>query len=190
METYKLGNKVNGIIRAFAPCKIGDCVLQYDNQPYTTIKSATANLRFKDLQRDGRIQEGRALAFSQSFVDSVQLSEIEVTEKILNLIFSKSEPNLAHKVENLDSDDNNLIYLSLDETVYQVFVYNDEGKLDQAFGTLSNGQPIRVSKPNSNYVVIYSYVTDYVLNLNSPQNLYWTLDLEVIGNIDDKTSSM
>lgn len=172
METYKLGNKVNGIIRAFAPCDIGDYNLQYDNQPYTIIKSATANLRFKDLQRDGRIQEGRALAFSQSFVDSVQLSDIEVTEKILNLIFSKSEPNLAHKIENIDSDDNNRIYLSLNETVYQVFVYDDEGRLDQAFGTFSGEQPIIVSKPNANYVVVYSYLSEYTLNLNSPNNLY------------------
>ena len=42
METYKLGNKVNCIFRAYHSGKIGDETIQYDNQPYTIVNDIQA----------------------------------------------------------------------------------------------------------------------------------------------------
>ena len=49
MNTYKLGNKITCIIRAYSSGKIGDMVMDYNNQPYTIVKSVNANLSFVDI---------------------------------------------------------------------------------------------------------------------------------------------
>ena len=40
MNSYKIGNKVTAIIRAYSSGNIGDYYIQYGNQPYTIIKTA------------------------------------------------------------------------------------------------------------------------------------------------------
>ena len=129
MNTYKLGNKVTGIIRAYSNGKIGDTIIQYDNQPYTILKSISANLIFTDI--DKNIKSGFVdLSYNNSKLYQIKLSDVSLNDKILNLIFLKSKTKLVSKVENYISDDNNKIYInSTTDQIYQVFVYNNSGAL-------------------------------------------------------------
>ena len=190
MNTYKLGNKVTCIIRAYSSGKIGDVVMDYNNQPYKIVKSATANLGFKDIDTTAK-SSFTQLAYNNSKLSQVQISDVTLNDKILNLIFLKSEVKLVSKVENQVADDNNLIYLTpIANEVYQVFIYNSKGELDKAIGTHNTDEPIIVSKPNKDYLVCYQYEANKGYSLDKPENMYFTLDLLVTGNKEDNTSDM
>lgn len=190
MNTYKLGNKVTGIIRAYSSGKIGDMVMDYENQPYTIIKSVTANLGFTDIDTTAK-SSFTQLAYNNSKLSQVQISDVTLNDKILNLIFLKSEDKLVSKIENQIADDNNLIYLTpIANEVYQVFVYDSNGELDQAIGTHNTDEPIVVSEPNKDYLICYQYEALKGYSLDKPENMYFTLDLLVTGNKEDNTSNM
>ena len=190
MNTYKLGNKVTCIIRAYSSGKIGDVVMDYNNQPYTIVKSATANLGFTDIDITAK-SSFTQLAYNNSKLSQVQISDVTLNDKILNLIFLKSEAKLVSKVENQIADDNNLIYLTpIANEVYQVFIYNSKGELDKAIGTHNTDKPIIVSKPNKDYLICYQYEANKGYSLDKPENIYFTLDLLVTGNKEDNTSDM
>lgn len=190
MNTYKLGNKVTCIIRAYSSGKIGDVVMDYNNQPYTIVKSATANLGFTDINTTAK-SSFTQLAYNNSKLSQVQISDVTLNDKILNLIFLKSEVKLVSKVENQVADDNNLIYLTpIVNEVYQVFIYNSNGELDKAIGTHNTDEPIIVSEPNKDYLVCYQYEANKGYSLDKPENIYFTLDLLVTGNKEDNTSDM
>ena len=192
METYKIGNKVTCIVRAYSAGKIGDEVITYDNQPYTILRGTSADLRFKEVSHTAKDDVSRVLTHNMNIVDSITLSNIELTTKIMNLIFSKSETKLAHAVENHDSDDNNNIFVNYSGTICQVFVYNNDGELEveSCLGEHNAAEPLQVQKANSNYLVVYSYEKECAYNLNNLNNIYLTLDLEIQGNTDDNYSKM
>ena len=190
MNTYKLGNKVTGIIRTYAAGKIGDMVMDYDNQPYTIIKSVTANLGFTDIDTTAK-SNFTQLAYNNSKLSQVQISDVTLNDKILNLIFLKSETKLVSKVENYISDDNNLIYLNpITDKLYQVFIYNDKGELEDAHDVYDTEEPIMVSEPNKDYLICYQYEAKTGYSLDRPDNMYFTLDLLITGNKEDNTSNM
>lgn len=192
METYKIGNKVTCIVRAHSAGKIGDEVITYDNQPYTILRGTSADLRFKDVSRTARDDINRILSHNMSIVDSITLSNIELTTKIMNLIFPKSKTKLAHVVENQDSDDNKRILLNNTGPICQVFVYDNDGALEieSCLGEHNATLALPVKKANSNYLIVYSYEKECAYDLNNLNNIYLTLDLEIEGNTDDSFSKM
>lgn len=190
MKTYKIGNKVNVIIRATAPGKIGDTTITYANQPYTIVYGASASMTFKEKSRDANDSQKRVLGYNNSFVDTITFSDVEVNSKILNLIFSKSETKLAHNVEHYTTNEEKMIFFNTTDKIYQVFIYNDDGVLEQAYGTYDASEPLLLQKPNRDYLIVYSYEAEKSLDLSAPNNTYWILDVEIIGNIDDQTSHM
>ena len=186
MDTYKLGNKVTCIIRAYSSGKLGAMVVAYDHQPYTIIKSVTANLGFTDIDTTAK-SSFTQLAYNNSKLSQVQISDVTLNDKILNLIFLKSETKLVSKVENYISDDNNLIYLNpIADKVYQVFIYNTLGKLENACGFHETGHPLTVSEANKDYL----YEANKGYSLDRLDNMYFTLDLLIAGNKEDNTSNM
>lgn len=189
METYKLGNKVNCIFRAFHSGKIGDETIQYDNQPYTIVNDIQAELTFNSINKN--LTSGMTdLAFSQEKLNEIRLFDIPLTNKILNLIFLKSEEKLCSVSKNFNSDEEGKIYFSKpSEEVYQVFIYDNEGKLEKAYGTFTDDF-FQVDKPQSNYLICYSYLGTIGYSFTSNDNLYLTLDLECISNINDETKHM
>lgn len=197
METYKIGNKVTAIIRAYSAGKIGDDVMTYDNQPYTLLHGVSADLRFTDVSKTAKDAVSTVLYHNMNVLDSITISNVELTNKIMNLIFPKSESKLAHVAENYDSDENGCIYLNHTGTLYQIFVYDSDGNLEQesclgVYNTESEdgAQPLFVLKPNSNYLVIYSYEKEIAYNLNNYNNIYLTVDLQITGNADDERATM
>lgn len=192
METYKIGNKVTCIIRAHTAGMIGDEKVIYDNQPYTILRGVSADLRFKDVSRAAKDSIQKVLYHNVSVLDSITVSNVELTNKIMNLIFPKSKTKLAHVAENYNSDQDGRIYLNNIGQVYQVFVYDDEGNLEQnsCLGTFNTNEPLQVQKPNSNYLIVYSFEKQVAYDLNNYSNVYLTVDLEITGNTDDERETM
>lgn len=186
MKTYKLGNKVDCIIRSFSSGKIGDMQFQYGNQPYTILKDVNASLNF---QKDNTNSSARynVLSFNAENLKEVVLYDVEINDKILKLIFPKEEEKLASVFINCFPSEDGYIYLNFPtEEVYQVFIYDVNGNLEKAFGTLSD-RKIKVNL-NEDYLVFYSYPTNNNYNFKRDENLYLTLDMIVTGNTDDSLS--
>lgn len=194
METYKLGNEIKCIIRSYTAGPIGNTVALYDNQPYTILKDVSATIRFKDV--DSNIGKGARylLSYNANEIEDIQISNVLLTDKVLNLIFSSSDVKLCTIAENFESDSNGRIFINCpQDVIYQVFVYDENGDLeaDSSYEMfdLSSGE-LTVKNANSAYMVVYSYYGQHVLSLSGGENFYVTLDLELIGNIDDETNHM
>ena len=135
MEAYKIGNKVNGIIRSYCAGLLGCTEMQYANQPYTVLKGVSAEITFKNISREAQHLQQRDLHFNHQIIDTITISDVELTDKILNLIFSKSEIKLAHVIENYMTNDHGEVFLNIMDPIYQVFIYDVDGNLEQAYGT-------------------------------------------------------
>ena len=190
MNTYKLGNKVDCIIRFYAGgTTIGDVTAQYDNQPYTILKDVQATLSYGSHDKNAIAVE-RKLGFSHDFVDTIRLSDIPITDKILKLIYSKNEEKLCTATENLVSDEVGHIFFNRDlPEYYQVFVIDNEGNLEAAYGTLTTSY-LPVKKENSPYLVCYNYLGDTSVSLDHSDNIYLKMDLTIKGSVGDTTTDM
>ena len=184
MNTYKLGNKVSCVIRSFSAGRIGDIEMQYENQPYTVLEDLEASLHFSDYNKEGK-STTKDLNFTIDNLNSISLSNVKLTDKILNLIFSKYDEPLAHYVKNLVSDSQGKIYLPTMNSC-QIFIYNDKG-LVAAFGCLENSNCIEDARiePNCSYLVCYSTLAKKGFMLNRSDNIYLTLDLQIAGNTNN-----
>lgn len=189
MATYKLGNKVNGIIRSYHAGKLGKMDMEYDNQPYTILRGISATLNFSSNDKDSTVAEKNVLQYNADTVKEVRLSNVPLTEKILDLIYKDNEEKLYSKQENYISDEEGNIYLNTTDEIYQVFVYDDEGNLEAAYGTFSDSI-LHVQKTEATYSIYYSYLGETSYLLDKPDNQYIKLDLEILGNEDDNTQDM
>jgi hypothetical protein len=183
MKTYKLGNKIKCIIRSCAAGKIGDQEMKYGNQPYTVLKDVEASFTFAEKTKTSK-SIFNELQFSQDNLQEITISNIELNDKILNLIFSKNEDKLCSTFENCCAEDNKIYISAPTSEIYQVFIYDVDGELEEAFGVLNN---MEVSvKKNEDYLVFYSYEGDKAYSFDRKQNQYLSLDLILEGNVDDE----
>lgn len=189
MATYKIGNKVNGIIRACTAGKLGKMDMVYDNQPYTILRDISATVNFAANNKDSSVAHKTFLQYNADTIDQIRLSNVPLTDKVLDLIYKDNPDKLYSKQEIYQSDDEGNIYLNTTGDIYQVFIYNDEGNLESAYGTYSE-HILHVEKTESTYSIYYSYIGEKSYNLNKPDNFYITLDLDIIGNEDDNTQDM
>lgn len=191
MNTYKIGNKVKCIIRSYRAGQIGNENMEWDNQPYTILKDVGASLYFNSKSKSAyNSQTTTTLQYNFSNANNLRLSNILLTDKILNLIYPKIESKLCNTSEFCTSNGNNEIFLTIDtEEIYQVFIYNKDG-FEVAYGSLNPNEPIVVNEPDSSYLVCYSFVSERTYSIDNFDNLYLTIDLEIDGNINDETSKM
>lgn len=189
MKTYKIGNKVTGIIRSFTSDNIGDVEMQWANQPYTVITGTEAKLNFVSKTKNAGTTYEVDLNYNFDELKDITLSNVPLNDKILNLIFTKNEEEpLKLFNENYTSDENGIIYFnSAKDEIYQLFIYDDQGDLEQAFGTFTEDK-IQLAKPLSSYLFIYNKIAEKSYNLGRPANFYVTLDLKTAGNIEDTTA--
>lgn len=191
MKTYKIGNKCQCIVRAYVSGKIGNEEILYNGQPYCIISDCEAEVIFSNTVTPSTAGK-TILQNSTSFIDEIRLSNCLITSKILNLIFQKTEDKLLTSTKVLYSDDEKKIFLPISqEEAYQVFIYKD-GELENAYGSVDTSSPIEVQHPNSKYTIIYSYLNEDKLccALNMPNNVYLSLDLNLIGNEEDESEPM
>lgn len=189
MATYKIGNKVNGIIRSFSTGKLGKMNMTYDNQPYTILRDISATVNFAANDKDNNVAHKTFVQYNADTIDQIRLSNVPLTEKVLDLIYKDNPDKLYSKQETYQSDEEGNIYLNTLGDIYQVFIYNDEGNLESAYGTYSENI-LHVEKAESIYSIYYSYLGEKSYYLDKPDNFYITLDLEILGNEDDNTQDM
>lgn len=188
MKSYKIGNKVKAIIRAYSAGNFAGLTMQYDNEPYTIISGISATLSFTENDRLSKTGDNQLLHFNHGTLSEVSLKDVILNDKILKLIYKENEEApLCTTSENFISSDNK-IYLTK-TPIYQVFIYNDEGELEKAYGQY-DGNYIEVENNNSSYLIVYSFIGEKSFFLNKPENFYCTVDLEIDGNIDDETTKM
>lgn len=195
MDQYKIGNKAKCIIRGYSAGQYGNDFLTYDNQPYTILKDVEVELHFdsKEVKANGGDSRLK-IGYNVDFLQSITISNVLLTDKILSLIYSKNELKLCSTSENYISDENKTIFFNTSaEQIYQVFIYDKNGQLEQAIGTYQlaqNGYSIQVAQANASYLICYSFIGEYAVNLQRNNNIYLTLDFEIASNINDTTSTM
>jgi len=193
MSTYKIANKVKGIIRSYASGPIGNQMAEYANEPFMRIEEVEAVLTFSSRDSNQAIGEKRVLEYNHDTLTSIQLSHVPLSDKILSLLYIKNiEAPLFHKQAYFESDIEKKIYISIGgvSKIYQVFIYNQEGILEDAYGELDISEPLEVREADSTYSIYYSIEGSKSFFLDKPENLYITLDLELIGNENDNTQDM
>jgi hypothetical protein len=197
MKTYKLGNKIDCIIRSFSPMSIGEDELIFSNQPYTILKDVKANMVFKSNERNSKTKFSE-LHYSVDSLDEIIISDVELNNKILNLIFSKNEEKFTFQVVNCEVEDNKFYLPKPSSNIFQVFVYDINGKLIAATAEWNNDEIVLdefeyVDLPNDGYndncLVVYSTLGEIGYNINKTENLYLTLDLIITGNEDDELNA-
>lgn len=186
MKTYKLGNKTKCIIRSFSAGKIGEQEMEYDNQPYTVLKDVEASLTFVDKNISSKTTFVD-LSYNIDSLQEINISNVELNDKILNLIFSKNEDKLCSTMINCVAENNKIYITSPTDEIYQVFIYDVDGNLEQAYGVLNNME-IEV-KRNEDYLVFFTYVGEKSFKINRSESLYLTLDLILEGNADDEINT-
>ena len=191
MKAYKLGNKVKAILRTYSPCKIGNIEMKYPNQPYTILETTDAQILFKELNTSATSATSTQslLNYNVDFVDYIQLNNVALTDKILNLIFEKDLEPIKPVSHSCNSDNSGYIYLPIESPIYDLFIYNDAGSLECEPYRVFEDNKIQVSKSNSNYLVFYTENASEGYYLNRLNNITLSIDLEVIGNKDDTTEN-
>ena len=186
MKTYKLGNKTKCIIRSFSAGKIGEQEMKYDNQPYTVLKDVEASLTFVDKNISSKTTFVD-LSYNIDSLQEINISNVELNDKILNLIFSKNEDKLCSTMINCVAENNKIYITSPTDEIYQVFIYDVDGNLEQAYGVLNNMEV--VVQRNEDYLVFFTYVGEKSFKINRSESLYLTLDLILEGNADDEINT-
>ena len=186
MKTYKLGNKTKCIIRSFSAGKIGEQEMKYDNQPYTVLKDVEASLTFVDKNISSK-STFVDLSYNIDSLQEINISNVELNDKILNLIFSKNEDKLCSTMINCIAENNKIYITSPTDEIYQVFIYDVDGNLEQAYGVLNNME-VEVQR-NEDYLVFFTYVGEKSFKINRSESLYLTLDLILEGNADDEINT-
>ena len=186
MKTYKLGNKIKCIIRSFSAGKIGEQEMKYDNQPYTVLKDVEASLTFIDKNISSK-STFVDLSYNIDSLQEINISNVELNDKILNLIFSKNEDKLCSTMINCVAENNKIYITSPTDEIYQVFIYDVDGNLEQAYGVLNNME-VAVQR-NEDYLVFFTYVGEKSFKINRSESLYLTLDLILEGNADDEINT-
>lgn len=186
MNSYKIGNQANCVFRSFVPGTIGGMVMQYDGQPYTEVKDIEASFYFSDASTEATTPISLAAASQGVYFNEVRLKNCPLTEKILNLVFNKSDVAMMSCSENVRSDGDGYCYLSTTNPAYQVFVYDVNGKLVDAAGRIWDGFIGRLT-PNENYIVYYYKEVAKALSLDRKKSIYMSADITTIGNIGDST---
>lgn len=209
MKTYKLGNKIKCIVRAYSKGKIGKFDIKFDNQPYTILKDVEASLTFTEKTRDSK-SVFTDLAYTAENLQEITLSNVELNDKVLNMIFSPKE-----EIFRSDSDDSVLIKnhcFQLNSTLqvdnlYQVFVYNANGELLAATGKTDFSNNIINLETFDEYyrekhlgleeigLCCYSYISDNAFKFRREEdeedeegrkeNRYFILDLVLEGNTEE-----
>ena len=64
MSTYKIGNKVKGIIRAYSAGKLGNTNIAYDNQPYAILKDIDVSLTFEEQTKNSIVEDKNHLIYN------------------------------------------------------------------------------------------------------------------------------
>ena len=186
MKTYKLGNKTKCIIRSFSAGKIGEQEIKYDNQPYTVLKDVEASLTFVDKNVSSK-STFVDLSYNIDSLQEINISNVELNDKILNLIFSKNEDKLCSTMINCVAENNKIYITSPTDEIYQVFIYDVDGNLEKAYGVLNNME-VEV-KRNEDYLVFFTYTGEKSFKINRSESLYLTLDLILEGNADDEINT-
>ena len=184
MKNYKLGNQVTVIIRSYSDDTfIGDQYVKHANQPYTIIKSAEANLSFKNITSTAKTTFNH-LVYTHMKPSQLSISNVTINDKILNLIFHKNqtaEPHLFTKIENVISSEDEKIYFGqLDKTLKNVFIYDSEGNCMYEPELNANSYP--VDKSGQPYLVCYQYESTTSFSLDQNNNHYYTIDLLLTSN--------
>ena len=190
MATYKMGNKVTGIIRSLCVGKLGEMTMTYDNQPYALLKDVSVTLNFSQQNTETDVGDKTHMSFNHDTLNQVQISNVKLNNKILELLYTDNqrEPLFA-KQENYTSDEEGNVYLNFNDKVYQVFIYDSDGNLETAYGELENNV-LTLNKPEEEYSIYYSVLGDKSFYFDKPNNIYVTLDLCAVGNEDDQTQDM
>lgn len=181
MNTYKIGNAVTAIIRTYASTEIAGETLQYDNQPYTIVKGVEAQITF-NTNTTTSASRFSVLTHSAQQPQEVRIFAAHLTERMMNLLFEKMEPQFVSKVENGQAVDGKLYINAAANIIYQLFIYNTKQELVYAAGTHESANPIELE--NGNYLICYQYISTKSFNLATRENRYYTLDLITQGNAD------
>ena len=192
MTTHKIGNQINCVIRAYSCNPIGTYQPQYDGEPYTIIQGENGLINF-DTQATNMEGVDVVGSYSTEKIKTLSIYNVTLTDKILNLIYSKNEGFSVTYHEKLFSTEDKKIYLTkgLGKTKKMVFIYYSPDKqapvLEQALST-AEGDELEVNHAEGWYNVVYEVISNHLYSLDTRKNVCVSLDITSVSNEDDNTT--
>ena len=188
MEQVKIGNKIkNLIIRLASDLPIEGMDPIIPNEPYTVLHDIQASFVFEERIRTQKAQFS-VLSYNNSKLGSVTLFNVPLTEKVMNLLFEREHLLSATMVEDTYADECGHIFLnrvSSKDFVYNLFLHDEDQKVIYIDKILASEIIADPAKP---YLAIYEVPSEGWL-FNKPKNIYFNLDMEVVGNEEDETQT-
>ena len=189
MKAYKIGNKINCIIRNWQAENIGNIPMKYKYEPYTTFSDIEAIFNFESESKIQTQGSAQLAGYQENKLASITFNNVPITNRIVNMLFNNRNEGLVSHVEVVKSDDQGRIFFKQGGNKYQVFIYNKKAELEQSFGEVQESF-LQVNERNSTYNLVYYTISNEVYSLQSRENLYVSMDIELIGNdAEDNTMS-
>ena len=176
MKTYQIGNKVTCIIRSYCPSIIGQVQTQYNNEPYTILSDVNVSLSFTEVEKNATGgNKLRQLHYNDSGLNQVRISNIHLTNKILNMLFESYDQGTKSHFESVIAQDNKLYLSTQEDTIYQVFVYDENETMIKAVGTLD-----LICEGNTDEETAPTYIHIQKAGLRADKSLYFSKTINAV----------
>ena len=129
VDYHELPNLICAINEFSAVTELGRKALLFSILTATRAKAARLikwdQINFDNNTSDIKRRTVNELATSWGTIDSIEINDVELNSKILNLVYQPNESKICSRAENYDSDDEGIIYLTRpnNQTIYQIFIY-------------------------------------------------------------------
>ncbi len=186
MYFYKIGNMSDVILRSVDASAIGSHKIKYDYEPYTILKDKEIEINFKSITKELK-GSTNVLQFNQDYPEELVVKNVELNDKILNLLYKQTAEGICTEYQNCVSDEEGIIYLNnIKDHYYQIFIFNEEGNLESAYGESTESQ-FKVENTNSSYLIVYGFMGEKNYTICPIENIYFSIDIISKSNSDDVT---
>ena len=186
MYFYKIGNVSDVILRSVDASAIGSYNIKYGYEPYTILKDKEIEINFKSITKELK-GSTNILQFNQDYPDELVVNNVELNDKILNLLYQPANEGICTEYQNCVSDEEGMVYLNnIKDKYYQIFIFNEEGNLESAYGELTESQ-LKVKNANSSYLIVYGFLGNKNYLIHPIENIYFSIDIITKSNSDDIT---
>lgn len=187
-ELYEFGGSCDVIIRCNNTQTIGSKTY-YPNEPYTILTDVYVNITYVVNSSEQNARKS-TIAAREGFPDKVQIFNVPLTTKILDLVTSRTDTKNIARTYCAKSIDKR-IYLPEIPNLNNLFVYNGEQRID---GIVVENNDIIYSEEfndEEDYLIFYEVPSSNIcFNFDTPYYSYFSLDIIGQGNQDKVTNGI
>lgn len=184
---YEFGSVCDVVIRCNSVRTIGNKTYAA-NEPYTMLKDVYCSLGYRSNNSSAEAKQNIG-ASRDGIIDSITISNIELTEKLCNLIAIKKQEKTTKGIYYLGVAEDGKIFLPSTPCDDNIFVYDEESnKIENVI--YQDGCLIGAFNNYQNYNIFYNVLISNSFSFEVPTYGYFSLEIYGKGNNDKKTDDI